>query len=156
MAKRTNNTTTTITFDANVAGVLGQEMATAAHQQVVGAVSYWDRCRTVFSAAQAQGKGQEAFDAIFGPGEKVKGKKAPWYRTYKSILSNALQHGVTIGQDMGMSAAQAAVKEAKDNAADAGDKAAKLVEMFTKMAQGCLNAGVSKAKLDTIIKGLDA
>lgn len=148
-------------FDANRYGQLGQEMATAAAAQTQSAVNYWDRCRTLYVEAQAHGAGQEAIAALFGPGEKVKGKKAPWFRTYKSILVNALSHGVTIGNDMGMTAAQKAVKIAKEDGIDndpvkAEAKTSQLVEMFTKLAQGCLNRGVSKAQLATILKGLEA
>lgn len=148
-------------LDATRYGALGQEMATSAVQQVAAAGSYWDRCRTLYVEAQNHGKAQEALDCLFGPGEKVKGKKAPWFRTYKSILSNALLHGVTLTDDMGMSAAQQAVKAAKDEATDSDAEASaakdeQLVGMFTKLAQGCLNRGIAKSKLATILKGLEA
>jgi len=148
-------------LDAQRYGALGQEMAQAAAQQTQAAITYWDRCRTLYVEAQAHSKGQEALNALFGPGEKVKGKKAPWFRTYKSILSNALANGVTVTNEMGMTAAQKAVKVAKDEATDndpekSEAKTEQLVEMFTKLAQGCLNRGVAKSQLATILKGLEA
>lgn len=147
-------------FDGAMLGQLGQEMAQAAAQQTQAAGTYWDRCRTHYVAAQDHGKAQEALDALFGPGEKVKGKKAPWYRTYKSLLSTANEIGVTVTNDMGMSALQKAIKLAKEEASEndpetAAAKDAQLLDMFTKMAQGCLNRGISKAKLAAILKGLE-
>lgn len=148
-------------FDPSRYGALGQEMAIAAKQQVQSAGTFWDRCRTLYVEAQEHGKAQEALDALFGPGEKVKGKKAPWFRTYKSILTNALTNGVTITNEMGMSAAQKSVKAAKDEATDNDEESSQaktnsLLDMFTKLAQGCLNRGVPKSQLATILKGLEA
>lgn len=148
-------------FDAARYGSLGQEMGQAAVQQVSAAGTYWDRCRTLYVEAQNHGVAQEALDALFGPGDKVKGKKAPWYRTYKSLLNSALTLKLTVTDAMGMSALQKAIKGAKEDAADENDeareaKAAQLLEMFKKIAQGCLNKGITKAELAKALKELEA
>lgn len=149
------------TFDAQRYGSLGQEMGQAAVQQVAAAGTYWDRCRTLYVEAQNNGAAQEALDALFGPGDKVKGKKAPWYRTYKSLLNSALTLGLTVTDQMGMSALQKAIKGAKEDAADENEEAAaakdaQLLEMFKKIAQGCLNRGITKKALAEALKGLEA
>lgn len=142
-------------------GSFGQEMAQAATQQVSNASTYWDRCRTYFTEAQRNGKAAEALEAIFKPGENVKGKKAPWYRTYKSILGSAVALNLTVTDSMGMTALQKAIKIAKDEAADndpklKAEKDANALEMFKRMVVGCLNRGIPKSKLATILKDAEA
>ena len=157
MARKTNNQTTTIAFNADELSKLGTQIGTVAAQQASQGGNIWNEVRTRFAAAQRDGKAQEAFDAIFtNGGDKVKGKKAPWYRTYKSLLNSAIVHGVTVTDDMGASALQAAVKEAKSAATSETDEQAAAILMFTRMAQGALNKGVSKAKLASVLKGLEA
>lgn len=139
----------------------GTEMAQAAAQAVKGAGNFWDRCRTLFIEAHEHGRGEEAVNLIFQPGESVKGRKAPWYRTYKSILTSALTYGIQVGHDTGVSGLQAKIKEAKDEAADNDPamKAAKdqqLLGMFERMAQGCLNRGIAKKDLAAILARLSA
>lgn len=139
----------------------GQEMAQAATQQVSNAGTYWDRCRTMFTEAQRNGKAAEALEAIFKPGENVKGKKAPWYRTYKSILGSAVALGLSVTDDMGMTALQKAIKVAKDEAAEKDpqlrqEKDNNALEMFKRMCVGCLNRGIPKSKLAAILKDAEA
>lgn len=164
MARRTKNNPeaaqVAYVFDASRFGTLGQEMAQAAAQQTQAAGTYWDRARTLYVEAQDNGCAQAAIDALFGPGEKVKGKKAPWFRTYKSILSSSLKHGIVITNAMGMTAVQKLIKGAKESAAENDETAAaakdqQLLDMFTKMAQGCLNRGITKATLAKIIKDME-
>lgn len=165
MAKRNPKIETVVTpayeFNAQVFGALGREMAEAAAQQTSAAGNYWDRSRTLYVEAQNNGKAQEALDAMFGPGDKVKGKKAPWYRAYKSQLTSCLKLGITVDNSMGMTAVAKLIKGAKEAAADdsaeaSAAKDAQLLDMFKKMAQGCLNRGIDKKQLATILKELEA
>lgn len=148
-------------LNTDTLSTFGQEMAQAATQQVSNAGSYWDRCRTYFTEAQRNGQAEAAITAIFKPGENVKGKKAPWYRTYKSILSSAVTLKLTVTDDMGMSALQKAIKAAKDEAAEndpklKAEKDNNALEMFKRMCIGCLNRGIPKAKLAAILKDAEA
>lgn len=140
---------------------LGVEMAQAAVQQVQAGVTYWDRVRTLFVDAQAHKRPNEAIVALFSAGDKVKGKKAPWYRTYKSLLTSAADLKITVTNDMGMSALQKLIKEAKQERAENDPeqkeaKDAQMLEMFVRLAQGCLNRGISKATLAARLKELEA
>lgn len=139
----------------------GIEMATAATQAISSAGNYWDRCRTMFVPAQQNGKGKEALDALFNAGDKVKGKKAPWYRTYKSILNSALTLGIAVTDAMGMSELQKAIKARKDEAAENDpavreEKIANAKKMFRNMAIGCLKLDVPKSELARILKDCEA
>lgn len=140
---------------------LGQEMANAAVQQVQAGTNYWDRCRTQYIEAQNHGRAQEALVAIFKPGESVKGKKAPWYRTYKSILTAAAERGIEVTNDMGMSALQKLIKENKEQEIEtdpekAEAKRAQMLGMFVRLATGCLNMGISKRELAEALKEIEA
>lgn len=148
-------------LNTDALATFGQEMAQAAAGQVKNAGTYWDRCRTHFSEAQRNGKAEEAITAMFAAGDNVKGKKAPWYRTYKSILNAAVTLAIKVTDDMGMSALQKAIKAAKDDAAEndpakKAEKDANALEMFKRMCIGCLNRGIPKAKLAAIVKESEA
>lgn len=140
---------------------LGQEMAVAATQQTVAASTYWDKCRSLFVQAQDHGRAADAIVALFAPGEAVKGKKAPWYRTYKSILTQCEQRGLHITNEHGVTAAQALIKESKANEIEADPAAKKLkdaqmIDMFRRLAQGCLNRGIKLATLNNVMRELAA
>lgn len=149
------------TLPAQQMEALGVEMAQAAVQQVQAGVTYWDRVRTLFVDAQQHKRPNEAIVALFSAGDKVKGKKAPWYRTYKSLLSSAASLKIQVTNDMGMSALQKLIKEAKAEKAENDPeqkeaKDAQMIEMFVRLAQGCLNRGISKATLAARLKELEA
>lgn len=138
----------------------GQEMAVAAAQANVQSGTFWDRCRTLFVEAQEHGKAQEAVSVLFSAGDKVKGKKAPWYRTYKSLLNSCLTLNVKLDNSHGMSAVQKLIKIAKETKLEndpeaQAAKAEDLKGMFKRMAQGCLNAGVKKSELVAILKEVE-
>jgi hypothetical protein len=140
---------------------LGAEMAQAAASQTVAVGTLWNRCRTLFTEAQRIGKAGEAVELLFAPGERVKGKKAPWYRTYKSLLTNAVKLNVPVTDDMGMTALQKAIKAAKETAEENDPEAAKaknaqMLGMFQRMVSGCLARGISKADLARIVKEAEA
>lgn len=149
--------------DFTAYGSLGHEAAVAATQQVKAAGNYWDRMRTLYVAAQDVGQAAEAIAALFGAGDKVKGKKAPWYRNYKSCLTRAQERGVTVTNDMGAAAlAQAlkaqAVTNGSDSDGDSDQDATKLeglLVMFDRMAKGALNAGATKAQLAKRLAALE-
>lgn len=137
----------------------GQEMATAATQQVAKADTYWNQCRSLFIEAQSHGRASEAITDLFSPGESIKGRKAPWYRTYKSLLNNCVTYKIKVAEDDGMSAIQARIKDAKQEEIDndpekAEEKNQQMLEMFKRQAQGCLNRGIPKAQLAAILKEL--
>lgn len=170
MATRTNNKrsklvqSTTTKADNwavdNRFGQLGVELATKAVQAVSEAGTLWDRCRTLYCEAQEHGKQEDAIAAIFGPGEKVKGKKAPWYRTYKSLLTNANKLHVTVTNDMGMTALQKAIKASKAEAEEQDEeqgeaKVAQLKGMFINFAKALLERGVTKAELAKLLKDVE-
>lgn len=141
-------------------GAIGKHAAIEAVNSTNNAGSQWVSIRDAFVEGQDAGFARETHDAIFAAGDAVKGKKAPWYRTYKSILNSAIEYKLTVTKDMGMSALQKAIKGAKeDKAANdptaAAAKAQQLIEMFTKMAQGCLNAGIEKATLAKVLKSIE-
>lgn len=148
-------------LNTDALATFGQEMAQAAAGQVKNAGTYWDRCRTHFAEAQRNGKAEEAIAAMFAAGDNVKGKKAPWYRTYKSILNAAVKLAIKVTDDMGMTALQKAIKAAKDNAAEhdpakKAEKDAAALEWFRKWATACLARGIEKAKLAQIVKEAEA
>lgn len=173
MAKRTNSNTSARgsnkapevpAFDfathAQRYGAVGKHAAIEAVSATNNAGSQWVSIRNAFVEGQTAGFARETHDAIFAAGDAVKGKKAPWYRTYKSVLNSAIELGLTVAPDMGMSALQKAIKAAKEEKAEndpeaAAAKATQLLEMFAKMAQGCLNAGIPKTKLAAVLKGLE-
>ncbi len=139
---------------------LGVTMAQAAVQQTQASGNYWDQCRTQFVTAQEHGRGKEAIQAIFGPGEKVQGRKAAWYRTYKSILTSAVDRGIQVTNDMGMTALQGAIKAAKQAEVDSdpkkhAEKEANMLEMFTRLAKGCLGLGITKQRLAQALKDVE-
>lgn len=136
---------------------LGQEMATAATQQVRSSGTYWERCREVFMEAQTHNKAQEAVQELFAAGDKVEGRKAPWYRTYKSLLTACATRNIIVTVDMGMSQVQKLIKEHKqaEIESDPEAKSAKdeqMIEMFRRLAQGCLNRGIEKKVLAAVLK----
>lgn len=146
-------------LDVDQLHALGQEMATAATQQVRSSGTYWERCRDQFIEAQTHGVAQQALEALFGAGDAVEGKKAPWYRTYKSLLTTSAQRGIILTADMGMSTVQKLIKEHKaaeiENDPHAKEvKDQQMLEMFRRLAQGCLNRGISKSDLAAVLKEL--
>lgn len=159
--KKAGGSAVSTKLDAERYTGLGAEMAQAAASQTVAVGTLWNRCRTLFVEAQAVNKGQEAVDLLFAPGERVKGKKAPWYRTYKSLLTNAVKLNVTVTNDMGMTSLQKAIKVAKEANEENDPDAAKakdeqMIGMFQRMVNGCLARGISKARLATIVKDAEA
>lgn len=155
MARKTktnnNNNAAQYVLDVEAIAKRGVEVATAATAVTAATGNAWACLRTIISEAQANGCGKEAFEAFFNAGDKVKGKKAGWWRGYKSAINNALELGITITNDMGYSALLTAIKEAKGPT-----DPAKLLAMVEKMAQGYLNAGGDKAKLLATIKEMEA
>lgn len=134
---------------------LGREMAEAAVKSVKDAGTLWDRARTGFVEAQEHGRGAEAVEALFHAGDETKGRKAPWYRTYKSILTSAVKLNIAVSNEMGVTALQTKIKAAKAEQADPEVKQAQLRGMFERLAKGCLNAGISRADLAKIIKEIE-
>lgn len=160
MARKTNNAKTNKTnntaaaqyvLDVEAVAKRGVEVATAATAVTAATGNAWACLRTIISEAQANGCGKEAAEAFFAAGDAVKGKKAGWWRGYKSAINNALALGITITNDIGYSALLQAIKEAKGPT-----DPAKLLAMVEKMAQGYLNAGGDKAKLLSVVKALEA
>lgn len=144
-------------LDTDRLAALGHEMATAATQQVRSSGTYWERCRDSFIEAQTHHKEQEALAALFSAGDKVAGKKAPWYRTYKSLLTACAQRDIVVTTEMGMTQVQKLIKEHKaaEIEQDPEAKQAKdeqMVEMFRRLAQGCLNRGIDKKQLAQVLK----
>lgn len=137
----------------------GQEMATAATQQTSTAETYWNTCRSLFIEAQQHKRTGEALVDLFSPGDNIKGRKAPWYRTYKSLLTACHDRKIKVTEEDGVTAIQAKIKEAKQAEIDndpekAEEKNQQMVEMFRRQAQGCLNRGIPKTQLAAILKEL--
>lgn len=147
----TKNTAPAYVLDVEAVAKRGVEVATAATAVTAATGNAWACLRTIISEAQANGCGKEAAEAFFAAGDGVKGKKAGWWRGYKSAINNALALNITITNDMGYSALLAAIKEAKGPT-----DPEKLLAMVEKMAQGYLNNGGDKAKLLALVKGLEA
>jgi hypothetical protein len=98
---------------------------------------------------------------MFSPGESVKGRKAPWYRTYKSLLTAAADRGITVGHDTGVSALQKLIKESKDADVESDPekheaKEAQLIGMFQRLATGCLNFGIPMKRLAAALKEVES
>lgn len=146
----TKNSARQYVLDVDAVAKRGVEVATAATASTKVSGNAWATLRTIISEAQAAGFGREAFEAFFNAGDKVKGKKAGWWRGYKSAINNALNLGITITNEMGYSALLAAIKDARPTDPN------KLLAMVEKMAQGYLNNGGDKAKLMALIKSLEA
>ena len=91
------------------------------------AATLWDRARTYFVQAQEHGQSEAAVVALFSAGDEVKGRKAPWYRTYKSLLSSASKLSINVTNEMGVTALQKEIKAAKDEAQDPEAKKAQVV-----------------------------
>lgn len=146
-------------FNEQEAMSLGQEMAERASSQVKDAGNYWSRCRDIYIAAQDHGRAEQALAALFTPGDNIQGRKAPWYRTYKSILTSALSLKIRVEGEFGVTALQRLIKEAKDAAVESDPKAKQLkdeqmIVMFTRLAQGCINRGIEKQTLVNALRGL--
>lgn len=154
---RKQTTMNAYVFNADDATTIGRNVATIATQQKAQGSNAWDVLRTGYVQASKAGVAQDWLEATFtNGGDRVKGAKAAWYRSYKSNLMGAHEHGVTITDDMGATAAQNAVRDARQEGKGEAERQEQLYQMFLKMAQGALNAGVSKAKLAAGLKGLAA
>jgi hypothetical protein len=157
MARKANNAVQAYIFNADDATTIGRNVATIATQQKAQAGNNWDVLRTHYVAAQDAGKAAEWLEATFtNGGDRVKGAKAAWYRAYKSNLTGAHEYGVTVTDGMGATAVQNAVRDARQEGKSEAERQEQLYQMFLKMAQGALNAGVTKAKLAAGLKGLAA
>ncbi len=141
-------------FSIEDSQALGHRIALTAADAHLKNESVWSECRTYLVAAIGAGKGQEYVDAFREGGSKVKGKKAPWYRTYLCIMQGAVQHGVKVTDDMGAKAAQVAVQDAKRDARPVSEAQAQALIMFERAAQGCLNQGITMATLAKTLKPL--
>lgn len=146
-------------FDEEQYVHLGQEMAQEASKQVSNAGSFWERCRDMYVAAQEHGRAEDAIRALFSPGDTLQGRKAPWYRTYKSLLTSCFNLKIKVEGDAGVTNIQQQIKAAKDKIIerDPRARAAKdqqVLEMFKRLAQGCLNRGIAKQSLVAALKDL--
>lgn len=146
-------------FDEEVYVHLGTEMAQQASKQVSDAGSYWEKCRNLYVAAQDHGRAQDALRALFSPGDTMQGRKAPWYRTYKSLLTSCFNMKIKVQDTLGMTAVQALIKAAKQQIIDRdprkrAEKDAQVLEMYKRLAQGCLNRGITKQQLVAALKDL--
>lgn len=157
MARRNQTAAPAYTFNADDATTIGRNVATIATQQKAQAGNNWDVLRTGYVQASKAGKAAEWLEATFtNGGDRVKGAKAAWYRSYKSNLTGAHEYGVEVTDSMGATAVQNAVRDARQDGKSEAERQEQLYQMFLKMAQGALNAGVTKAKLAAGLKGLDA
>lgn len=146
-------------FDEQQYVHLGEEMAQEASKQVSNAGSFWERCRDMYVGAQEHGRAEDALRALFSPGDTMQGRKAPWYRTYKSILTSCFNLKIKVAHDHGVTTVQRLIKDARDAIVerDPRARAAKdqqVLVMFTRLAQGCLNRGISKQALVAALKDL--
>ena len=144
-------------FDRQQYEGLGLEMAQAATKQVENAGTYWEKCRSLFVEAQQHNRAHDAVLALFHAGDEVRGRKAPWYRTYKSILTQCADRKIKIDNETGMTQVQKLIKEAKEKEIenDPEAKVAKdeqLLAMLERMVVGCLNRGIDKKRIAEIVK----
>jgi hypothetical protein len=158
MAKNTNNSAkpaaaaVAATIDMEAAKALGKSVGTIATSANVQAGNVWAQSRTHYVLAQSAGKASEWCAAFVAGIKSVKGRKAPWARTYSSILVRAAKLGVIIGDDMGANDAQKAVKAAQDAAADPAEKAKQALEMARRFMVAALEAGASVKDMQAALK----
>lgn len=129
------------TLDTEAALALGKTVGKAATEANVTAGGIWASARTHYVLAQGIGKATEWVEA-FGKGIKsVKGKKAPWARTYLSILTRAAKLGVKVEDGMGANDCQKAVKEAQDALTDPTQKAKEAWAMAERFIRSAFDNG---------------
>lgn len=130
-------------LDVERVAAKGQEIAAAAASVNTVSTNAWDMVRTLFVEAQDNGAMAEAYAVFFGAGDAVKGKKAGWYRGYKSAINNAMAYKIKLDNSMGYSALLAAIKDAKG-----GASLEKLLEMAAKfVASARDNHGATDAQI---------
>jgi hypothetical protein len=145
-----------VVIDLAAALALGKSVGTAATEANVQSSNVWATCRTHYCLAQSAGKAGEWCDQFVKGVKSVKGRKAPWARTYSSILVRAAKLGVTIENAMGANDAQKAVKAAQDAAADPTEKAKAALEMARRFMIAALEAGVNPRDLAAALKDANA
>lgn len=135
-------------LDTAAALALGKSVGEEATKANISAGNIWATARTHYVLAQGVKQAKEWVEA-FGKGIKsVKGRKAPWARTYLSILTRAAKLGVNISDEMGMGDAQKAVKAAQDELADPTQKAKEAWNMAERFIRSAFENGadVNEAK----------
>lgn len=147
MARTNKNAPVAFVLNVEEVATLGKEAATLAASSVVQAGNVWNRIRSLYVPAQEAGQSNEFVTALFEAGDKVKGKKAPWYRAYKSILSRAAKDGVTVTSAMSAKQAQDAVRDAADATETAEEKKAKALAFFGRMWASAIANGLTEAEL---------
>lgn len=127
---------------------LGQDIAEIAAQQDAEANASWEKTKTMFNLAKTLGLENEAFEAMYAPGERVVQKKAIWYRRQKRILKQALELGVEITADMTQKDAAEAVEAAREAAKTQQQREADALQMLKRSMKGAVKASgdVSKIK----------
>lgn len=126
---------------------LGAEIAHAAVVQDAEAAANWEKLKTMMKLAQTLGLQDEAFEALFSPGEKMVQKKAIWYRRQKQLIKAAMELGVDL---TGMTQAQAkdATDAAREKAKTPQQKEADAMRMLERSMKGAMRStrnGKSKA-----------
>jgi hypothetical protein len=145
-----------IKLDTAAALALGKTVGTEATKANVTAGGIWATARTHYVVAQTIGKADEWVSA-FGKGIKsIKGKKAPWARTYLSILTRAAKLGVKIEDAMGANDAQKAVKTAQDEKADPAQKAKEAWSMAERFIRSAFENGADTSEALASFKAIVA
>lgn len=122
---------------------LGHDIAMKAAEQESQAQESWDKIKTMFSLAKALGAEGEAFDALYGAGERVVQKKAIWYRRQKQIVKMAMEYGVDISTMTQREAAEA-VEAAREAAKTPQQKAADALRMVERSVKGAVATGATR------------
>lgn len=119
---------------------LGQQVADKAVEHEREAHENWMQMLTMFSLARSLGQGEEAFEALFAPAERMVQKKALWFRRQKSTMKQALALDVDIS---GLTHAEAAqkVEEAREEAKTPEERAANSLRMLQRSMKGAVTYG---------------
>lgn len=131
---------------------LGYDIAAQAAQQDEEAQASWAKLVTMLTLAQQLDMGQEAFEALYGAGDKVQQKKAIWYRRQKRIIKDALEYGIDL-TDRTMKEAEDLVLEARESAKTDTQREADAMRMLERSMKGAVNASQNKDKVLDIVLG---
>lgn len=131
---------------------LGHDIAMQAAQQNEEAQANWSKLTMMLKLAQNLELGQEAFEALYSPGDKIQQKKAIWYRRQKKLIKEALEYGIDL-TDKSMKEAEDLVLEAKEAAKTDTQREADAMRMLERSMKGAVNASQNKDKVLDVVLG---
>lgn len=131
---------------------LGHDIAMQAAQQNEEAQANWSKLTMMLKLAQNLELGQEAFEALYSPGDKIQQKKAIWYRRQKKLIKEALEYGIDL-TDKSMKEAEDLVLEAREAAKTDTQREADAMRMLERSMKGAVNASQNKDKVLDVVLG---